>query len=351
MPTTTRQHRFPSFPAADLDATHDPGPAESGERGRAAMSEELAGQPIPTATGGRVLVGTASWTDPTILAEGVFYPPGISSAEDRLKYYASRFPLVEVDSTYYAIPARRMAELWAERTPDEFTFNVKAHALMTGQPTEVARLPRDLREALPASLAQAKKIYAKDLPPELYDEVWRLFLDALEPLRSSGKLGAVLMQYPRWFIPSAENRDVLLDAKQRLGDVAGAVELRNRRWFGEDRQQTERTLAFLERHGFPFVMVDGPQGLESSVPPVAAVTSPRLALVRLHGRRATTWEKPGVPTVERYRYLYDREQLDEWVPKVEAAASQAQEVHILFNNCYGNYGTTNAVEMMQGLRH
>jgi uncharacterized protein YecE (DUF72 family) len=180
--------------------------------------------------------------------------------------------------------------------------------------------------------------------------VWRIFLDALEPLRSSGKLGAVLLQYPRWFVPTPENRDALLDARRRLGDVTGAVELRNRRWFGEDRQKTERTLAFLERNGFPFVMVDGPQGLESSVPPVPAVTSPRLALLRLHGRRAGTWEKPGVPTVERYRYLYDREQLADWAPKIADAASQAKEVHILFNNCYGNYGTTNAVEMMQGLR-
>src|SRR5215208_7095942 len=152
---TTRQHRFPSFPASDLDAAHDPGPGPAGERGEAASSEEIAGRPIVTGGGGRVLVGTASWTDPTILHEGVFYPPGISSAEDRLRYYASRFPLVEVDSTYYALPARRMAELWVERTPDDFTFNVKAHALMTGQPTEVARLPRELREALPPALAAA----------------------------------------------------------------------------------------------------------------------------------------------------------------------------------------------------
>ncbi|HKG93608.1 MAG TPA: DUF72 domain-containing protein [Gemmatimonadaceae bacterium] len=346
----SRLRTFPSFPAPDLDAPHDPGPGPAGDRGERAMADDVAGRPIPTETGGRVLVGTASWTDPTILGEGVFYPAGVSSAEDRLRYYASRFPLVEVDSTYYALPARRMAELWVERTPDDFTFNVKAHALMTGQPTEVARLPRELREALPPALAAAQRVYAKDLPPELYDEVWRVFLDAIEPLRSSGKLGAVLLQYPRWFVPTPENRDLLLDAKQRLGDVPGAVELRNRRWFGEDRDKTERTLAFLERHGFPFVMVDGPQGLESSVPPVAAVTSPRLAILRLHGRRAETWEKRGVATVERYRYLYDPAQLEDWAPKIADAAAEAKEVHILFNNCYANYGTTNAAEMMRVVR-
>src|SRR4051812_35740125 len=79
-----------------------------------------------------VLVGTASWTDPTLVAPGVFYPDGVHSPESRLRYYASRFPLVEVDSSYYALPTRRNAELWVERTPADFIFDVKAYALMTG---------------------------------------------------------------------------------------------------------------------------------------------------------------------------------------------------------------------------
>jgi uncharacterized protein YecE (DUF72 family) len=334
-------------PAPDLDAAHDPGFAAAGARAAVLVpsdAELAVAAPVRLAGAGRVLVGTASWTDPTITAGEIFYPRGVKTPEQRLRYYASRFPVVEVDSTYYALPARRVAELWAERTPDDFVFHVKAHALMTGQPTETDRLPRELREALPRSLADRKRVYAKDLPDELRRAVWEAFLDALTPLRDAGKLGAVLLQYPRWFLPTPESKDAILRARERLGGVQSAVELRNETWFGEDRKQTFRTLDFLAEHEIPYVMVDGPQGLASSVPPVDAVTSPRLAMVRLHGRRAKTWEAAGVPTVERYRYLYDAGELAEWVPKIGEAAKQAQVVTVLFNNCYGNYGTTNALE-------
>ncbi len=340
--------------APDLDRAHDPGFDAAGARAAVivpADAEVAMAAPVRPPGGGRLLVGTASWTDPTITTGDVFYPRGVNTPEERLRYYASRFPVVEVDSSYYALPARRVAELWAERTPDDFVFNVKAHALMTGQPTETARLPREIREALPAALAEKKRLYAKDLPEALLREVWGAFLDALSPLREAGKLGAVLLQYPRWFLPTPENKEAILRAKELLGGVQGAVELRNETWFGEDKRQTFRTLDFLAEHEIPYVMVDGPQGLASSVPPVDAVTSPRLAMLRLHGRRAKTWEAGGVPTVERYRYLYDAGELADWVPRIGEAAKQAQVVTVLFNNCYGNYGTTNALEftaMLEG---
>jgi len=131
-----------------IDALHDPGTATALARAAAVAAESLG---ILTAqSGARILVGVASWTDPTMTAPGVFYPASARTAEARLRYYATRFPIVEVDSTYYAIPARRMAELWVERTPDDFVFNVKAHALMTGHATDVARLPRIIRDELPA---------------------------------------------------------------------------------------------------------------------------------------------------------------------------------------------------------
>jgi uncharacterized protein YecE (DUF72 family) len=314
------------------------------QRVRQLAAEREQSTTVVAPSGTPVLIGTASWTDPTITAGDIFYPRGVSSAEERLRFYASRFPIVEVDSSYYALPARKTAELWLERTPDEFTFNVKAYALLTGQPSEVQRLPMELREALPAALREKTRVYAKDLPAELYDAVWATFLDALEPLRSSGKLGAVLLQYPRWFLPSRENREIILDATRRLGDIPGAVEFRNHLWFGEDRARTDRTLAFLAEHDIPYVMVDGPQGLESSVPPVTAVTSPRLAMIRLHGRRADLWEAKNARTVDRYRYLYDATELEPWVAPVLDAAKQARQTHVMFNNCYGIYGTTNALE-------
>jgi uncharacterized protein YecE (DUF72 family) len=324
-----------------MAANHDPGPEVSAERGEA--QAESARHPFRVADG-TVRIGTASWTDPTMTAPGVFYPPDAGTAEDRLRYYADQFPIVEVDATYYALPTRRMGEAWLERTPPDFTFDIKAHALMTGQPSEVKRLPKDLREELPVELVDKKRIYGKDLPAELYGAIWEAFLDGLAPLHSAGKLGAVFLQYPRWFFPSNESREAILDARERLADVGMAVEFRNGSWFNE--KNAERTVRFLEKFEIPFVMVDEPQ-TKSSLPPIYAVTSPKLAVVRFHGRRVETWEAKGIPVVERFRYLYDTDELGEWVPRVREAAAAARDVHVLMNNCYANYGTTNARELAE----
>src|SRR5918912_728594 len=142
---------------APVDREHDPAPEEASRRAEAL--ETAATEPIELPGGGRILVGTASWTDPTMTAAGVFYPTGAANAEERLAYYASAFPVVEVDATYYALPAERTAQLWAERTPPDFTFDIKAHALMTGQGTETRRLPKPIREALPEELQAKTRIY------------------------------------------------------------------------------------------------------------------------------------------------------------------------------------------------
>ena len=320
--------------------SHDPGPQVAGARGEAHATAARDPLTVERAT---VRIGTASWTDPTMTAPGVFYPPDATTAEDRLVYYANQFPIVEVDATYYALPTRRTGELWLERTPPDFTFDIKAHALMTGQPSELKRLPRDLRESLPAELSGEKRVYARDLPEEVEDEIWERFLDGIEPLRSSGKLGAVFLQYPRWFFPTSESREEIVRAKERLGDTPFAVELRHASWFNQ--KNIDRTLRFLESHEIPFVMVDAPPGTKSSVPPMTVVTSPKLAVVRFHGRRTETWEQSGIPVVERFRYLYDEGELGEWVPRIRDAAAQVPEMHILMNNCYANYGTTNAREI------
>jgi uncharacterized protein YecE (DUF72 family) len=202
-------------------------------------------------------------------APGVFYPRGSDSAEERLTYYASTFPIVEIDATYYALPSERVATAWVDRTPPDFVFDAKAHALMTGQPTETKRLPKEIRAALPDELAARPRLYARDLPAELRDEVWRLYLAGLEPLRAGGQLGSVLLQYPKWFFPTSESRDLILEARARLGDVRSAVEFRSETWF--NAKNRERTLTFLTDNAIPFVMVDGPQGLRSSVPPLGVV--------------------------------------------------------------------------------
>lgn len=324
-----------------LPPHHDPGAQSAVERAAAVTDAPPAG--VQLKTGQRIRIGTAGWTDRTLLPAGLFYPKGVETPEDRLRFYASRFPLVEIDSSYYGLPVRRNSELWVERTPDGFSFDIKAYALMTGHPTEVARFPKVLRDALPPSVAAQKRVYPRDLPVEIYDEVWTLFRDAIEPLATAGKLGSVLLQYPQWFVPNAAARNALLQARDRLDGIPCTIEFRNRRWF--DPPIRDRTLAFLRDHALPYVIVDEPQGLPNSVPPIAAVTAPQLAIVRFHGHRDDLWNRRGVAVVDKYRYLYDRDELASWVPRVLEVAERAEETHIVFNNCYANYGTTNAIEM------
>jgi uncharacterized protein YecE (DUF72 family) len=181
------------------------------------------------------------------------------------------------------------------------------------------------------------------LPAEAREAIWTTFREGIEPLASAGKLGAVLLQYPRWFLPNSETKAVILEARERLQGLTCAIEFRNHRWFTP--HTTDRTLQFLSDNGLPYVVVDEPQGLDSSVPPVVDATSPALAVLRMHGRRGDLWERQGVPTVERYRYLYDARELTEWVPRIRGLAGKATAVHVVFNNCYANYGTTNALEM------
>lgn len=325
-----------------MDAIHDPGTAVT--LGRAGAANPAPIEPLIW-NKARVLIGVASWTDPSMTAQGVFYPDGTSTPEARLRYYSSRFPIVEVDSTYYAIPARRMAEGWVARTPDGFVFNVKAHALMTGQPSEVERLPKDLRDALSPELRAKERLYSTDLPDEIRDAVWTRFFDALEPLRVSGKFGSLLLQFPRWIGPSRASATMIEDARRRIDGWRGAVEFRNPAWL--EGRLRHRTLDLLRRNELAHVCVDSPPGFASSVPPLAEVTSSSLAMVRFHGRNTDTWEAKVKKVSDRFRYLYDETQLREWVPKIRAIAEQAAEVHLVFNNCYGNYATTNAMEMRE----
>jgi uncharacterized protein YecE (DUF72 family) len=272
----------------------------------------------------------------------------VNSADERLRYYSEQFPLVEVDATYYALPRREQAKLWVERTPEGFVFDIKAHALMTGQPTETKRLPKAIRDELPEELGAKTRIYGKDLPPELFDEAWKQFKEGIEPLREAGKLGAVFVQFPRWVFPSNESREQILDAKRRLDGIPLAVEFRHGSWFNE--KNAERTLSFLGEHQIAYVMVDEPQGFKSSVPPVVTVTSPELAVIRFHGRNRENWEKKNIPPSERFRYLYDEDELADWAPRIQSVAKETKTTHVLMNNCFSNYGTTNARQVAELLR-
>ena len=289
---------------------------------------------------GRIRVGISSWTEPTLIKSG-WYPPEANTAEERLRYYASKFPIAEVDSTFYALPNAKTAQLWVDRTPRDFVFDAKAYALLTQHPTPAARLPKDLREKLADS---KRNLYFKDLAPKDKESVWDRFREGLQPLQDAGKLGAVLFQFPKWFLPSPGSYRFIEDLREWLPDFGIAIEFRHPSWLKAERR--ERVFDFLKGHGYTYVVVDEPQGLPSSVPPVVAVTAP-LAMVRFHGRNRENWEKRSITAAERFRYLYKPEELKPWVPTIREMASRAQEVHAVMNNCYSDYAVRNAEDLEQ----
>ena len=280
--------------------------------------------------------GTAGWTDKTLIDSG-WYPHDASNPEQRLRYYASQFPLVEVDSAYYALPGEQTAKAWAERTPAPFTFNVKAFSLFTQHPTPVKALPADLREA--AAKAGKDRVYLKDVDPGVTGQAWARFLAALEPLRSAGKLGAILLQFPPWFPIGRANKQYILDCAERVAPDRVCVEFRNHTWMTEDNQK--ETLEFLSAHDLPYVCVDMPQGYSNSIPPVVAATSD-LAVLRMHGH-SDKWESKSIQ--ERFGYRYGEKELAAWAGNVKKLAEDAAETHVVFNNCYRDYAQVNARQL------
>jgi uncharacterized protein YecE (DUF72 family) len=292
-----------------------------------------------------ILIGTASWTDPSLIASGEFYPPEVKSAEQRLRYYASQFPIVEVDSAYYAMPSARNAALWAARTPAGFVFDIKAFRLFTQHQTTPQALPRDIREAL--GPIEKKHIYYRDLPAETIDELWSRFRTAIEPLRAAGKLGVVLFQFPPWFVYGRTSLEHIALCAQTLSGYTLAIELRNKSWFESDHP--EQVFAFEREHGLAHVVVDEPQGFASSIPTLWEATHAQVAVVRLHGRNRETWNKKGLASsAERFNYLYSEDELRALATPIAGLTRQAGQVHVLFNNNYRNYGQQNAAQL-QGL--
>ncbi|MFJ6379988.1 DUF72 domain-containing protein [Kitasatospora sp. NPDC092039] len=285
---------------------------------------------------GDIRVGACSWTDRELVASG-WYPEGHRDAEARLRYYAARFPLVEVDATYYALPSTRNSLLWAERSPAGFRFDVKAFSLLTGHPTRPGALPADLRPAF------ARGRGRPEADPGLLDEVWGRFSGALEPLRRSDRLGSLLFQFPPWLAPGAAAASLLRRCRERTAGWPVAVEFRHPGWWrGEHFAATFGLLAELEMAA---VAVDTVQSLPTSIPPVTPVTSARLAVVRFHGRNRA-W---GTGTKEeRFRHTYTPEELTSWTPAIRAMAERADQVHVLFNNCCGR-AAVHAAETMSHL--
>jgi uncharacterized protein YecE (DUF72 family) len=292
--------------------------------------------------GHELLAGSCLWTDRTLVEQSGWYPKRTMTAAERLRFYAERFPLTEIDSTYYAPPSEHQAHLWAQRTPAGFRFDVKAYSLFTGHPTRPGSLWADLREQLPADVRAKRNIYAKDLDSDELDEAWRRFEAALRPLHAAGRLGSVPFQYPPWFVPARKNRAQLGALRQRLPDYRVSVEFRSPMWLAEERDR-DRTLQTLEEHGLVFVGVDAPEA--SGLPRVFAVTNPEMLVVRLHGRSESTWTSTAGSAAERFRYLYSEPELEGLADSIAAVARDARESHMLTNNCYRDYAVRNAAQL------
>jgi uncharacterized protein YecE (DUF72 family) len=271
----------------------------------------------------RVRIGTCSWADEAL--SKYFYPPGTPSGA-RLPYYAEHFDTVEVDSTYYRLPVPEMVERWAERTPEDFVFHVKAFGVMTRHAVKLEALPTDLRDEAPVD----DKGRLERPSREFRAEIFRRFREALEPLRSAGKLGGILMQFAPYVVPREASIDYLEFAREQLGEDDMLVEFRHRSWY-EDDQRAE-TLALLERIGATHVVVDAPQVDAKNVPPTVLAVTSSMTYVRFHGRNADTWNVRGRSAAERFDYLYSEDELREWVEPLQELAGQAEQAFAVFNN-------------------
>jgi uncharacterized protein YecE (DUF72 family) len=279
-----------------------------------------------------ILVGTCSWTGRVNQLAQKRYGTPRPTPEQELRCYSSIFPTVEVDSTFYALPSLQNCQRWAERTPDDFVFHVKAFSLFTTHSTRTQSLPNDVRRALTPNLQARTHLNQWQVPPEARDELWRRYREALGPLINAGKLGFILLQFPPGFTPTGENADYILYCRDQLAGLNVAVEFRNRRWF--EGRLRNRTPEFLKDNGLTMVCVDMPQGFDTSIPPLTEVTAQE-SYVRLHGRNTAAWEQGGVSVNNIHDYWYTRSELEEWLAGVRQLEEQTRRVYVMFNTVQG----------------
>lgn len=272
-----------------------------------------------------IVVGTSSWADPGFVAE--WYPPGLP-ARERLGWYAERFDAVEVNATFYAVPAVATVERWVSATPDGFTFDVKLHRLLSRHRAPADSLPRALRGA---GDAEGGMIAAT--------------LDAVAPLREAGRLSSFLLQLTPAFAPGKHALGELNRIAAALQPLA--VELRHRAWVHDERR--EETLAWFRAHDVAYVCVDAPQGrAPTMMPPLDVVTSTRLAYFRAHGRNAEGYTR-GRSVAERFAWDYADDELAELEDRVDTLAAGAPTVRMMFNNNRGADAPTAAQRMKERL--
>jgi uncharacterized protein YecE (DUF72 family) len=295
-------------------------------------------------------IGLSAWTDKSMLEEGEFYPRKTMTAEERLWWYSRYFDVVEVNSSFYAIPSPETAETWVKRTPPGFLFNVKAYGLLTGHHLDAARLPDALRKLLPADVRHRKagRIPAGVVTDDARAWSFEATRTALAPLQRENKLGYVLFQLAPWVKFSDETLEYLGRIPRALPDAVVAVEFRNRSWFGP---HTDATLTFLAERGIAYVSIDGPR-TRGAVPSLPALTAPT-GVFRLHGRNFKGWlaqVQGKSPTVaQKYDYLYSTGQLQEIARAAGALNGKAERVHLAMNNNNRDYPARNGIQLKEML--
>lgn len=289
---------------------------------------------------GKILVGTASWSDPGFVER--WYPKGMP-AHERLAWYASHFEMVEVNSTFYSVPEPKMVERWCRSTPDGFVFDVKLHQLLSRHSTTLKLLPPKLQRS-----AETNEKGKVNLTPTIEKAMIREFLNGIEILRATGKLGALLLQLSPGFSPRKHALSELDDLMGALANFSTAIELRNRNWF--EGEQLTATLKFLRDHTAALVCVDAPTQKHFTIMPPAldAITNSRLGYLRLHGRNARAY-LTGKTVASRFNYNYSDEEIEEVAARSQRLARETSEMHVVFNNNALDYAPHAALRLRAAL--
>ncbi|MGI8955399.1 MAG: DUF72 domain-containing protein [Chthoniobacterales bacterium] len=278
---------------------------------------------MPTKHFSNILVGTASWSDPGFVER--WYPPKLP-AGDRLPWYAEHFGMVEVNSTFYAVPDTRLVERWVRGTLEDFVFNVKLHRLLSRHAAVLKSLPPALQRNAAAD-PKGKVELTKKLEHALLEQI----VAAVEPLRAANKFGAFLLQLSPAFSPRKHELAELDDLLARLASLGVVVELRNRNW--TEREQLAATLDYFQQHHTALALVDAPDEAHFTIMPsgLNEVTNRRLAYLRLHGRDAEAYLR-GKTVAERFYYDYSDEEIAEVAERATKLAGEVEQVHVVFNN-------------------
>ncbi|MCT2537325.1 DUF72 domain-containing protein [Aquibacillus koreensis] len=263
-----------------------------------------------------ILIGLTGWGD----HDSLYMEKG--ATRRKLEVYSSHFPVVEVDSAFYAIQTPSNYEKWVSQTPKDFSFVIKAHQSMTGHDRSTM------------TNQQAK-------------ELFKAYIDSIQPVIQAKKLNAILFQFPPWFDLNQKHIQKLRKIKSLMPDLPLALEFRNQSWFKDENRSA--TLQFMKEEGWIHSICDEPQAEEGSVPLVLESTSDLKTLVRFHGRNVHGWNRNGRDDWREVRFLYDynETELKEWVSNIKQLQKDTKEITVLFNNNSGGHAAGNAKQLIE----